>query len=133
MCTVHGCKNKLHTPLFKWSRAQKVCRKHYFAMKSGRVGMNWQRDIHNFHRKGACEWCGVTAYNLGSQVFERCDQPLPRIRNIIKAGMQILQGDHIRGREGKHAHHAKNIQTLCPTCHRIKTIASGDSIPVKHR
>lgn len=137
MCAVHGCDNKLFTPLIKHSRQQKVCRKHYYAMKSGRVGHQWKRDIHNFHRKGQCECCGVTAYDLGqivrSQMPTKKQGEHSRIRNIIRLGMMILQGDHIDGRDFDEANHAHNIQTLCPNCHRIKTIASGDNIPVKHR
>lgn len=127
MCAVHGCNNeKLFTPKLKWAHEQHVCRRHYFAMKSGRVGRNWRRDIHNFHRKNACEYCGVTAYECGAEVFKFAGMPLPRVRDVIKRGMEVLHGDHIDGRAFPEANFPENIQTLCPNCHRFKTLAMGD-------
>lgn len=135
-CEVHGCTQQLFTPLIKYSRQQRVCRRHYYARLSGRVGVNWERDIHNFHRKGACQCCGQTAYNFGKQVL--LSQGIqPRIRDAIRVGMGVLEGDHIKrpkeftAREQKQGipHRAENIQTLCRNCHRIKTLVNKDLSP----
>lgn len=135
MCAVHGCSKPLFTPLIKWGREQKVCRRHYYARMSGRVGSNWKRDIHNFHRKGACERCGKSAFQFGQEIqsYWPAESRLTRARDIVKLGMQVLQGDHINGRHISRAHHAENIMTLCSNCHHVKTIASGDFVPVMHR
>lgn len=134
MCAVHGCDKPLFTPLLS-GRQQGVCIRHFYARKSGRVGVNWQRDIHNFHRKGYCEMCFKTAYEFGLEilVLQNMNPDIISKRDIIKLGMTILQGDHINGRAISKAHHPENIQTLCSNCHRVKTIATGDHIPVKHR
>lgn len=132
VCIVHGCCNPTFKPNKKWGQQQRVCKRHYYAMKSGRVGGNWQRDIHNFHRKGECADCGVTAFELGFRIFSGHIEGV-RVRDVIKKGMQVLQGDHINGRTGDNAHTAENIQTLCSTCHHIKTIREGDHVPVVHR
>lgn len=134
-CEVHGCNNPVYKPNKKYAQVQRVCRKHYIAKQSGRVGANWERDIHNFHRKGYCEVCGITAGQLGLEVIAaRGQTPTEyRFREIINLGMQNLEGHHINGREGRKAHHPENIQTLCATHHKIITIANEDHKPVKHR
>ena len=137
MCEVHGCSNPNYKPKGKWKRAQQVCFKHWIARKSGRVGSQWKRDIHNFHRKGKCECCGKTAYQCGVETINSqwYKEPVDhlRVRDIMRIGMQALSGDHINGRDIERAHYPENIQTLCFHCHRIKSNASGDHRPVMHR
>lgn len=131
-CAVHGCDAPVFHPNKKYAQEQKVCRKHYFAKLSGRVGPQWKRDIHNFHRKGHCEWCGVTAGQLGMRIA-KVKGIVVSIREAVRTGMKSLEGDHIDGRDFPEAHYKENIQTLCPTCHRIKSLANEDHIPVKFR
>jgi hypothetical protein len=134
MCIVPGCNEARYLPKAKYSRLKKVCRKHWIAILSGRVGCNWHRDKHNFHRKGYCEMCGVTAYQIGKVIVDMQSvahgSPVDvRRRDIIKQGMKVLQGDHIDGRNNDNPHAAENIQTLCPNCHRVKTIVNKDCVP----
>lgn len=132
ICVVHGCDSPVYHPKKKYAQEQWVCKKHYFAKLSGRVGRNWKRDIHNFHRKGHCECCGITAGRLGYRIAKLKGVKMT-MREMVFKGMQSLEGDHIDGRDFPEAHYKENIQTLCPTCHRIKTLANDDHVPVKHR
>lgn len=131
-CAVPGCDHSVYTPKKKWGQQQKVCRKHYYAKLSGRAGPQWKRDIHNFHRKGHCEACGVTAHHLGSVIAAGRGVTM-RVRELIKEGMKVLQGDHIDGRHDSQSHFAHNIRTLCPTCHVLKSRIHNDHKPVKYR
>lgn len=135
MCAVHGCSKPLFSSLITKGREQRVCKRHFYSMKSGRVGINWKRDIHNFHRKGSCEMCHKTAFQFGLEIqqYQCPTDRSTRTRDIIKLGMTVLQGDHIEGREIDNANHPENIQTLCANCHRVKTIANKDYMPVMYR
>lgn len=134
-CIVHGCDNMKHRTEGSYSRLLAVCYKHDLARRSGRVGANWQRDIHNFHRKSECADCGVNAYQLGVRLLIGfgVDPNKLRFRDIVFAGMKCLTGDHKKGRAEPDAHCAGNIQTLCPTCHAIKSITNGDLDPLKYK
>lgn len=133
LCCVDGCYGSVFTPPVKWGQEQAVCSRHYYAKKSGRVSSNWERDMHNFHRKSKCSWCHVTSYTLGQQVIQRRrldgDTVEYRFRDIVRLGVQALEGDHIYGRDGPNANYPDNIMTLCSTCHRIKTLAKKDFSP----
>lgn len=138
VCIVPGCNSSVYKPKAKHSRVQRVCRKHWIARKSGRVGPNWERDVHNFHRKGYCEnvVCGITpmqAYKKNVEPFLDPEEISKlRIRDKVRLGMHTIQGDHIRGREVENANHRENIQTLCSGCHRGKSTAKGDLDPLKN-
>lgn len=137
-CIVHGCCKSRFTPPIKRGQLQLVCQRHYYATKSGRVGAQWRRrDIHNFHRRDACEWCARTAWQIGNEICARMSYNDPsqtfRIRDIIREGMKVLQGDHINGRDIRKAHWPENIQTLCANCHKIKTVVEKDHVPRLYR
>ena len=135
MCIVPGCDR----PVFKRDgRERNLCHKHRFIVESGQVsGRNFKRDLHNAYRKGYCECCGITAI----QAFEIHIAPWMskrqlreyRIRDKVRLGVQTFHGDHIDGRQIEDAHHPSNLQTLCGACHKGKTQARGEFVPIKHR
>lgn len=132
-CIVPGCKEKA-IRLPQRGRPLYLCPKHHRARKSGRVGKNHARDIHNFHRKGYCEGCGVTPMQVFETYFEPQylaagrEQELKgmRVRDKIKAAMVAFHGDHKNGRNVENANHAEQIQTFCSTCHIAKSTANND-------
>ena len=132
-CEVPFCNKPVYKPNKKWGQVQRVCRKHYIARQSGRVGLNWERDVHNFYRKGRCEVCGITAGELGMDVIAHRDDSASsyRFRDIIELGMQNLEGHHINGDHNDNR--PENIMTLCATHHKVITIAEKHHVPVKHR
>ena len=142
VCIVEGCNNLV------WERSTKgpkpvVCDKHYWSMVSGRVSYKHvRRDVHLFHRKAYCEGFDgngcphkITAYKLGKDII---DEMVRRgeykmhsrsWRDIIRIGVQQLEGDHIRGRNIPRANAKENIRTLCPICHKKKTKLEKNYMP----
>ena len=116
-CTVEGC-DKVVTP-YQGPGSDKYCREHQRTL-SEYGGLSTGAKVYSFSRKDKCECCG----------FDPLTHPWiqsitdPKVQNA--AIRSVLTVDHIDANHNND--NPENHQTLCPTCHNIKTIKFGDNV-----
>jgi hypothetical protein len=127
-CSVHGC-NKNSVKGLKQSRHSNTCLLHRYNKKSGRIGNERYRDIHNHWRKGKCDHCGIT---IGEKILKYLGQIVEELgyRAAMKIATSYFIGDHIKPRKNfqnnSKMNYKSNIQTLCRDCDITKTHLNGD-------
>ena len=116
VCEIDGC-NKLGKNVGKNKdgtvRRERLCYKHR-CIENGHGGWDYK-----IYRKDYCE-------NIDGRLGFKCTTT---ITDLVPWEYQ-LDADHI---DGNHKNNIKeNIQTLCPTCHRVKTHQNKDYLPTIH-
>lgn len=126
MCNFIGCSNPNHTPakIYGVKHAfATLCLKHYIQVKrSGRIGKHYKRDPHLAYRTTKCAWCSTTLADIAHRInLARAIKGEPPLkgRSLVIESIKIFEVDHI---DGNHYNNdPTNLQTMCPSCHDIKT------------
>jgi len=116
-CTVEGC-GKVLTP-YQGPGSDKYCRSHQRSL-SEYGGLATGRKTYSFSRNDSCDCCGF------DPLRHRWIKSITDKKVQNAAIRSVLTVDHIDGNHDNND--PKNLQTLCPTCHNIKTIAHGDHL-----
>jgi len=138
-CKVVGCQKESLPRSRKQGRHHGLCSTHHWYYEKAGVGKKVTRDEHRSIAFGVMEPEDVRCricYDTLLEHFDKCCRPLHddlELR-VMTEEFKMIQAikqfevDHIDGRYGskKEYNHPSNLQILCPSCHKYKTLINGD-------
>jgi len=138
-CRVEGCTEKCLPKKRTQGPHHQLCTRHYWYYDKARVGKQATRDAHRLIAFGQMEPEDVRCkicYDTLLEHFDKCCRPFHddlELRAMTEEFKMIqaikqFEVDHIDGRYGSknEYNHPSNLQILCPSCHKYKTLINGD-------
>jgi len=118
ICEVEGCDSPLTTCYGPGNKT--LCREHQRQLNE-HGGNAYANRKYTYHKKDQCEKCGYNPYK-DTERFEVDD--FENENDMKRCQNKLLSVDH---KDGNHDNNSpENCQTLCHTCHHIKTHINKD-------
>jgi 5-methylcytosine-specific restriction endonuclease McrA len=127
-CNVAGCNNSLTHK--KGVGSNCLCFEHQANLKEY-GGTGQLSELHTIHRKWVCVQCGFDAQKHVRTLYPTLEHDNPVLFN--RCCRTLVDGDHIIDYATSKDDSEKNSQTLCKSCHAIKTILSEDNLAPAYR
>ncbi len=116
-CKLLDCQNDL--TIYEGPGSDSYCREHQLQLTEY-GGFGKAERPHTFYRDWVCVSCGYDV-RLDQEILS-VEDPFKQLQ-IMRS---IMEGDHIIRKSDGGEDSAKNINSLCCRCHRIKTIKEND-------